>query len=174
MVQYFEDPQGQCMMVYNGLPRELPFVRLHSACVFSESLGGSDCDCGLQLDASLAQVAREGGVVVYSWEEGRGLGISKKIAAIQLQQTEGIDTRTAFERLGYAPDPRTHNVAAAALKALGVGPRIRLATRNPGKIVALEAAGFAVDRTSLTLSMSETVKAYVDQKRACLGHYDDD
>jgi hypothetical protein len=62
----------------------------------------------------------------------------------------------------------------AALKALDVGPRIRLATRNPGKISALDAAGFTVERLTLPLSMNDAVKAYVDQKRACLGHYEDD
>jgi GTP cyclohydrolase II len=178
-VRSFENEEGCCVVVSglaeNRLPAdEGPLVRLHSACAFSESLGADDCDCALQLNASLAEIATNGGVVIYVWEEGRGIGIKKKIEAIHLQQREGIDTRAAFERLGYVADPRTYSLAVAALVATGVGPRVRLATRNPAKVAALEAAGFVVQRVTLPVALGERAKAYLDEKRLCLGHHSDE
>ena len=59
-------------------------VRVHSECFTGDVLGSLRCDCGPQLDAALAMVAREGrGVVLYMrGHEGRGIGLltSKPIA----------------------------------------------------------------------------------------------
>src|SRR5580658_2159446 len=51
-------------------------VRVHSECLTGDVFGSRRCDCGPQLDAALAMVAREGrGVVVYMrGHEGQGIG----------------------------------------------------------------------------------------------------
>ena len=51
-----------------------PLVRVHSQCLTGDVFGSLRCDCGPQLDAALAAVAREGrGVVLYvRGHEGRG------------------------------------------------------------------------------------------------------
>ncbi len=51
-------------------------VRVHSECLTGDVFGSRRCDCGPQLDAALAMVAREGrGVVLYMrGHEGRGIG----------------------------------------------------------------------------------------------------
>jgi GTP cyclohydrolase II len=150
---------------------EVPLVRLHSACVFGESLGALDCDCGVQLEAAVKAVASEGGVITYAWEEGRGLGISAKLRAIALQQASSIDTAEAFARLGHEREPRRFENHIEALRLVHPTGPIRLASSNPAKIRALEAAGFEVlDRVNLPIPETPERLAYLAEKRAVLGH----
>src|SRR3954465_12905168 len=62
-------------------------VRVHSECLTGDVFGSQRCDCGPQLDASLAAVTAEGrGVVLYArGHEGRGIGLMHKLQAYQLQ-----------------------------------------------------------------------------------------
>lgn len=99
--------------------------------------------------------------------------MKNKIEAISIQQTKGVDTKTAFETLGFQPDPRTYSVAVKAMQALNIGKKVTLKTNNPRKIKALEDAGFDVERQGLGIERDERVQAYFDQKKACLGHMDD-
>ena len=63
-----------------------PLVRLHSECLTGDVFGSQRCDCGPQLERSLAKVAAEGGVVVYlRGHEGRGVGLLNKLQAYELQ-----------------------------------------------------------------------------------------
>jgi len=173
-IQHFWCQDGECLIASNAdMIDNPPSVRIHSSCVFSESFGSKDCDCSLQLQRTLEQVCKEGGYVLYRFEEGRGSGLKNKIEAISIQQTKGVDTKTAFEELGFHPDPRTYSVAVRALQALQVGKKVWLKTNNPRKIKALEDAGFEVERLGLGIDRDERVQAYFDQKKACLGHMDD-
>src|SRR5690606_8089171 len=42
-----------------------PLVRVHSECLTGDAFSSLRCDCGPQLEASMAQVAAHGGAVVY-------------------------------------------------------------------------------------------------------------
>lgn len=174
LVQHFWCQDGECLIASDPTQEASPpFVRIHSSCVFSESLGSLDCDCSLQLTRSIEKVCTDGGYVLYRFEEGRGTGLKNKIEAIKIQQRDGVDTKTAFEALGFKPDPRTFSVAIRALEALGIGPKILLNTNNPNKILALEKAGYIVERVNLGIERDPRVQAYFDQKKSCLGHIDD-
>src|SRR5512141_239077 len=59
---------------------EVP-VRVHSACLTSETFGSLKCDCRQQLDLSLEYIQRHGGIVIYLHQEGRGIGFGNKIKA---------------------------------------------------------------------------------------------
>lgn len=152
----------------------VPIVRFHSSCVFGEAFHAVDCDCGAQVTAALNLICREGGILVYAWEEGRGAGIADKLRAIALQQTTGISTADAFRRLGREPDPRTFQAHIAALRRVLTSTSIKVASANPQKIAALEDAGYAVERVKLEVEMTPQREAYLRHKREHLGHINDD
>lgn len=172
-IQYHGTPEDGAMIVEGPASPGKPFVRVHSSCCFSESLSAMNCDCALQLDESLRIIASSGGYVIYLWEEGRGVGIRDKIRAIAIEQAMGADTASAFHKLGFTSDPRDYIKAISALKAIGIGPQIRLATSNPRKVEAFEAAGFEVERVTLEIKRSVTIQEYIGNKVKHLGHYDE-
>jgi 3,4-dihydroxy 2-butanone 4-phosphate synthase/GTP cyclohydrolase II len=152
--------------------REEPvLVRIHSECLTGDVFGSLACDCGQQLDAAMAAVAKEGrGAVLYMRQEGRGIGLANKIRAYRLQQEEGLDTVEANERLGFEPDLRDYGIGAQILVDLGIR-KVRLMTNNPRKIVALK--GFdlqIVERVPLVIEPTPHNARYLDTKRRKLGH----
>jgi GTP cyclohydrolase II len=146
-------------------------VRVHSECLTGEAFGSLKCDCGAQLDASLATVATAGrGVVVYlRGQEGRGIGLANKIRAYALQ-ADGADTVDANRALGLPDDARSYDAAAAILRALGVRS-VDLMTNNPAKVEALERLGVPV-RGMVPLVVPPTAfsAGYLTTKRERMGH----
>ena len=123
--------------------RENVLVRVHSECFTGDVFGSLRCDCGAQLDQALMLIAREGaGIIIYLRQEGRGIGLLKKLRAYNLQD-EGYDTIDANLMLGHEADEREYSAAALILKDLAVRS-IRLLTNNPNKINCLRQSGFAV------------------------------
>ena len=52
-----------------------PLLRIHTQCVTGEILGSLRCDCGEQLAVAMQAIAAEGcGLVIYEYQEGRGIG----------------------------------------------------------------------------------------------------
>lgn len=146
-------------------------VRIHSECLTGDSLGSLRCDCGVQLQQAMREIAAEGrGVLVYSTgHEGRGIGLANKLRAYMLQD-RGLDTIEANEHLGFAADQRTFLDSAACLRALGVRS-MRLLTNNPEKASALRAAGFRIRRViGLATSAHSRNVRYLATKRDLMGH----
>jgi 3,4-dihydroxy 2-butanone 4-phosphate synthase/GTP cyclohydrolase II len=145
-------------------------VRVHSECLTGDGLGSLRCDCGPQLDAALAAVARRGGAVVYlRGHEGRGIGLLAKLQAYALQDA-GRDTVEANLELGLPADAREYGAAAAMLADLGV-ERTRLLTNNPAKVEGLCGHGVDVtDRLPLHVTATEHTVAYLATKRDRMGH----
>jgi 3,4-dihydroxy 2-butanone 4-phosphate synthase/GTP cyclohydrolase II len=155
-----------------GKPEEQPsaLVRVHSECLTGDVFGSLRCDCGSQLDSAMETIAREGhGVVLYMRQEGRGIGLAKKIHAYELQES-GLDTVEANEQLGFEADLRDYGIGAQILADLGLR-RIRLLTNNPRKIVGLKGYGLeVVERVPLVLPHTEHNKRYLAAKKEKLGH----
>ncbi len=163
----------ECVLLWtdNIQEHKRPLLRLHSSCLFSESFSALDCDCSLQLDESLSLLSREGGVLVYLYQEGRGQGLDRKIKAMEIQREQGLDTHDAFQKLGYELDPRTYNFGIEALLELGISKNVRLISNNPRKQRQLEDAGFnVIERVSLSLEITPMIKDYLLIKRDKLGH----
>ncbi len=146
-------------------------VRVHSECLTGDVFGSRRCDCGPQLDAALAAVAREGrGVVLYMrGHEGRGIGLMHKLQAYQLQDA-GSDTVDANLELGLPADARDYGTGAQILVDLGVRT-MRLLSNNPAKRAGLEGYGLEiVGRVPLpTLATPENLR-YLRTKRDRMGH----
>ncbi len=145
-------------------------VRMHSKCLTGDVFGSQRCDCGTQLHAAMATVARAGkGVIVYLDQEGRGIGLLNKIRAYALQDS-GADTVQANQRLGFAPDLRNYGIGAQILRDLGLSS-IRVMTNNPRKLVGLEGYGLEiVERVPLVASPTSENQSYLNVKRDKLGH----
>ena len=118
-------------------------VRIHSECFTGDVLGSRRCDCGEQLDTALQLISQSGyGVLIYLRQEGRGIGLLKKLQAYNLQD-QGLDTVDANIHLGHLPDEREYTIAALMLQDLKIRS-INLITNNPKKINELTKLGIQV------------------------------
>lgn len=148
---------------------EVPLVRIHSECLTGDVFGSFRCDCGPQLDAAMARIEQESGIVLYMRQEGRGIGLLNKLKAYALQEN-GLDTVEANVALGLHPDLRDYRVSAAMLRDLGV-TRVRLMTNNPEKVDALESCGITVvERVSLHVGAHEANESYRLTKQLKMNH----
>ena len=120
-------------------------VRIHSECFTGDVLGSRRCDCGEQLDMALDIINQAGfGVLIYLRQEGRGIGLLKKLQAYNLQD-QGLDTVDANIHLGHLADERQYDIAALILKDLQIHS-IALITNNPLKIDELAKLGTQVNK----------------------------
>lgn len=145
-------------------------VRLHSQCLTGDVFGSERCDCGEQLEAAMHAIDEAGrGVVVYMFDEGRGIGLLNKIRAYALQD-QGKDTVEANHALGFAADMRDFKMGAHILFDLGAR-QVRLMTNNPDKVKSLEDFGLnVVERVALEIAPRSANRNYLETKRAKFGH----
>ena len=119
----------------------------------------------------MERVAREGeGIIVYMQQEGRGIGLLNKMKAYHLQDSEGLDTVEANQRLGLAPDLRDYGVGAQILKDLNLRG-VRLLTNNLTKVVGLQGFGLEIsERVALEMEPNGHNERYLKTKREKLNH----
>ena len=165
------DTQAFVALVKGEVKPDRPvLVRLHSQCLTGDVFGSERCDCGEQLEAALTMIDKGGaGVLVYMFDEGRGIGLLNKIRAYALQD-QGRDTVEANHALGFAADMRDYKAGAHVLFDLGVR-KVRLMTNNPDKVRQLESYGVAVaERVPLEVPPRRSNRDYLRTKRAKFGH----
>jgi 3,4-dihydroxy 2-butanone 4-phosphate synthase/GTP cyclohydrolase II len=146
-------------------------VRVHSECLTGDALGSLRCDCGPQLEDALRLIADAGlGVVVYlRGHEGRGIGLSHKLRAYNLQE-QGRDTVDANLDLGLPVDGRDYGMGSQILVDLGV-TTMRLLTNNPAKYGGLDGFGLEiVERVPLQTRPNPENLRYLRTKRERMGH----
>ena len=145
-------------------------VRVHSECLTGDTFASLRCDCGEQLHEAMRRVAEEDrGVVLYLRQEGRGIGLANKVQSYALQDS-GLDTVDANEAMGFPPDLRRYDVAAAILADLGV-TSTRLLTNNPAKVQQLEALGVEVtERVPLEVPANDANRRYLETKKDRMRH----
>lgn len=149
----------------------VPIVRVHSGCVTGDIFHSLRCDCYQQLQACLDIILDSpfGAVVYLPYQEGRGIGLFKKLQAYALQE-RGIDTVDANTAIGAPVDARDYDLAAHALAHLEL-TEIRLLTNNPAKEQALAARGIrVVERLPIVGDANKHNKRYLLTKRDRMGH----
>lgn len=149
--------------------RNVP-TRVHSSCITGDIFHSHRCDCMEQLHYALKYVAKNKfGMVVYLFQEGRGINIVNKIKAYQLQQN-GRDTVDANTDLGLPPELRNYNVVKDILDELVV-VSVDLMTNNPDKISKLQDVGVVVEgRIPVIIEANQHNKRYLETKRDRMSH----
>lgn len=139
-----EDKGAEARTLHSEGSEQTPLVRIHSECYTGETVWSARCDCGEQLDESARLMSlpssssnpSSGGIIIYLRQEGRGIGLSEKLKAYNLQDL-GSDTVEANLLLRHPADARSYGLATAMLLDLGVKD-IKLLTNNPDKVRAVE------------------------------------
>ena len=157
-------------IVLGDLTEGAPLLRIHSQCVTGELLGSLRCDCRDQLEMAMQAIAKEGrGLVIYEYQEGRGIGLMAKLEAYELQDA-GLDTVEANHALGFKADCRDFGLPAAIVRELGI-KRVRLLSNNPRKASALRENGVDVATVlSCEAAPNPHSVTYLRTKKERMGH----
>lgn len=144
-------------------------VRIHSACATGDIFHSERCDCGEQLEKAMAYIQKNGGIILYLPQEGRGIGLMNKLKAYELIE-KGYNTITANEALGFEPDLRDYDIAAQILKHLGVSS-VHLLSNNPDKFQGLKKYDIDIKgRIPLITNENENNHDYLEVKKTQMGH----
>lgn len=162
--------QREHAVISFGTPGVTPMVRIHSECFTGDVVHSQRCDCGEQLEQSITAIQNHGyGFIVYLRDhEGRGIGLTEKIKAYQLQD-QGMDTIDANVHLGHEIDARDWSDAIAIVRTLQLSD-VLLLTNNPNKVSALRDAGVAVTQVPLIIASNKFNEKYLATKEEKLGH----
>ena len=162
--------QREHAVISYGTPGATPMVRIHSECFTGDVIHSQRCDCGEQLEQSITAIENYGyGFIIYLRDhEGRGIGLTEKIKAYQLQD-QGMDTIDANLHLGHEIDARDWSDAIAIVHALAITD-VQLLTNNPNKVAALRNAGVAVTQKPLVIASNKHNEKYLATKQEKLGH----
>jgi len=157
-------------LTMGDLTQGAPLLRIHSQCFTGEILGSLRCDCRDQLESAMETIAAEGcGLVIYEYQEGRGIGLMAKLQAYALQDG-GLDTVEANHALGFNADCRDFGLPMAILHDLKIS-RVRLLSNNPEKQQALMQAGIEVTECiSCETTPNTHALSYLRTKKEKMGH----
>jgi len=164
------ETESALLLMLGELQNRAPLLRIHSQCLTGEVLGSLRCDCRGQLELAMSAIADEGsGLVIYEYQEGRGIGLMAKLKAYALQD-KGLDTVEANHALGFDTDYRDFSLAVAVLHELKVR-QVRLMSNNPQKVEALTKGGIEViELIACEAPPSPYALPYLRTKKEKMGH----
>ncbi|MCK5393209.1 MAG: 3,4-dihydroxy-2-butanone-4-phosphate synthase, partial [Candidatus Omnitrophica bacterium] len=81
LYESFIDKSEHIALVKGEITGSPTYVRVHSECLTGDVFDSCRCDCGHQLKKCLEIIGKDGGVLLYMRQEGRGIGLANKIKA---------------------------------------------------------------------------------------------
>ena len=166
-IQSFKENNLDHFVIFTEYLPSVPFLRIHSECLTGDVFKSIKCDCGEQLDFAMKKIAKEGGMIIYLRQEGRGIGLFNKVNAYAFQDI-GYDTIKANKKLGFEADLRKFDLVPKILREFKIN-KIKLMTNNPRKLNCLEEIE-VVERISVIISSCEYNSDYLRVKKEELGH----
>lgn len=151
-------------------------LRTDSGCETGQLFQDQTCDCKEQLHLAMQTIeqAGEGMIVNIPHQDGRGMGLTFKLATLWLQQQLGVDTVESAGLL--APDGiidvRTYSGVVAVLKFFGIPEScvVNLETNNPHKVRVFVDNGYSVDTIPIVIKPTEHTAHHLAAKQAHLDH----
>jgi len=145
-------------------------IRAHSECLTGDAFGSLRCDCGAQLKSSFELIVEKGsGYIIYlRGHEGRGIGLSEKIKAYQLQDA-GLDTIAANLELGHENDSRNWQDLISILDELEIKD-VELITNNQAKVDAIRKSGRNVQIIAVAPAVNQFNRTYLLTKKDKMKH----
>lgn len=146
-------------------------TRIHSSCITGDILHSYHCDCGEQLELSLEKIRNsKSGILIYLFQEGRGINIINKIRAYELQRKYRKDTVEANELLGLPAEMRDYTPVRDILRDLKV-ESINLLSNNPDKVRKITDLGITISSiTPLEVKSTKYNKKYLATKKTKMSH----
>ncbi len=166
-IQSFKEKDKEHLVIFTEPLPKIPLIRIHSECLTGDALGSLKCDCGEQLEYALKEINKNGGMVIYLRQEGRGIGLFNKVNAYALQD-KGFDTVEANHQLGFEADMRDFSIVEDILKHFNI-KKIKLLTNNPKKIFSFKNIK-VVDRIPIKVKPNPHNENYLKTKKDKMGH----
>lgn len=152
-------------------------LRTDSGCETGQLLGDLTCECREQLHLVLKTIQEngEGMVISIPRQDGRGMGLTFKLATLWLQDALGVNTVESATMLapGGVIDIRTYSGVICILKFFGIPEtcKINLATNNPEKAGVFAENGYTVvEFIPVVIEPNHHTEAHLKAKQDHLGH----
>jgi len=152
-------------------------LRTDSGCETGQVFGDLTCECHDQLHLALKTLEEigEGMLINIPRQDGRGMGLTFKLATLWIQDVLGVNTVESATLLapGGVIDTRTYSGVICILKFFGISKacRINLATNNPDKAEVFAENGYTVaGYIPIVIKPNEYTETHLQAKQDYLGH----
>jgi len=166
LIQSFKEGIKEHLVIMTEKYPEVVNVRIHSECLTGDVMGSIKCDCQAQLNFALEYINKNGGMVIYLRQEGRGIGLLNKVNAYSLQDA-GLNTIEANHQLGFKSDQRTYDMVDFIFDYYGI-KKIKLLTNNPDKLNKIKVD--IVERIPIIVGKTDENSSYLQVKKDEMGH----
>ncbi len=137
-------------------------LRTDSGCESGQVFGDLTCDCGKQLKLAMQTISKagEGIIVNIPHQDGRGMGLTFKLATLWLQDELKVNTIESAGILSHngVIDVRTYSGVICILKFFGIETscNIDLATNNPTKVNIFKENDYTVSKNLVPVVIKPT------------------
>jgi 3,4-dihydroxy 2-butanone 4-phosphate synthase/GTP cyclohydrolase II len=151
-------------------------LRTDSGCETGQVFDDLTCECHDQLHLALKTLEKvgEGMLIHIPRQDGRGMGLTFKLATLWIQDALGVNTVESASLLapGGVIDIRTYSGVICILKFFGIPKtcRINLMTNNPKKTEVFSENGYTVGYIPIVIEPNEHTEMHLQAKQDYLRH----